>query len=142
MRVTNEQNKIERRETVRMAEERLKKQHDKKIGNVKVSGAEDPNSDNGESDDDFELEHDNNSTAHVRKAAHEGCSAAKVNEILKKLDAQKRRCTETFARQIRDTINDVSEVYSPPRIFNRVAKFGLRPGVSLDLICVNAQREP
>ncbi len=64
-------------------------------------------------------------------------SRSDVQQILKELDAKKEFALPKNRRQrrtaARDRTNDVSEVYSPPRVSETAGEMGLRPGWALDL---------
>ena len=41
-----------------------------------------------------------------------------------------------------ESLADVSEVYSPPRVCTRAPRFGLRPGYAMDLLTTDEQGRP
>ena len=53
---------------------------------------------------------------------------------IEKLEKDIKLDNDTTGPSVSETSNDISEVYSPPRIAARAARHGLRPGFSLDLI--------
>lgn len=92
-----------------------------------------------ESSDDTESGDDSEDVvAWLNKCSNDGCSAEDIKEMIRRLEHSCKQ-NEHVQSTVQKTSNDVSEVYSPPRIAARVVAHGLRPGFSLDLIEQNSE---
>lgn len=154
-RIAQELNKSEKgRKVLKNASDRLNKSEDKDVI---------PSHEDGGHDDGVELfapeEFDESSSseasefdtdtideakvlAWINKIAPCGCTPEEVRQLLKHLDETIPIEEVNVKGRTCNIDNDISEVYSPPRIVKRAKMHGLRSGFSMDLTTNNLDGEP
>lgn len=128
------------------AENRLKEHRERLGKEVKTNSADVPSSsadeesdeEHGSDNDDMGLQAPERApeakiAAWINRLTDTKCTADEIKEILMKLDGEPSLQVRCNSGTSKESANDVSEIYSPPRVVTRAARHGLRPGFSLDL---------
>ena len=109
---------------------------DRGIGN-QTKEVQDSESD-GQSDGDC----GGGALAWINRITPIGCTLGEVRELLKKLDSHLKVPHGNTGNGRKATDNDISGMYSPPRVVARASRHGLRPRFSLDFTTCTPDGEP